>query len=143
MAQNSAQDPVFQTLACNSDVFVTQVLLYLVSSINLRTCDLNQNTVEQGARELIFHSLVCYFKSKIDSSNNCGAGGVGNQPRENSISMALVCRLLGAEIQYVGLSNQGVWGREIKQVVNRKAGSVSGKKLSGESLGAVAWPGSI
>lgn len=43
----------------------------------------------------------------------------------------------------MGLSSQGVWGREIKQVVNRKAGSVSGKELSGESLGAVAWPAPI
>lgn len=43
----------------------------------------------------------------------------------------------------MGLSIQGVWGREIKQVVNRKAGSVSGKELSGESLGAVAWPAPI
>lgn len=47
------------------------------------------------------------------------------------------------KMQSVGLSSQGVWGREIKQVVNRKAGSVSRKDPSGESLGAVAWPAPI
>lgn len=45
-------------------------------------------------------------------------------------------------MQSVGL-RQGVSGREIKLVVNRKVGAVSGKELSGESLGAVARPAPI
>lgn len=62
---------------------------------------------------------------------------------ENSISSASVCMLLGAQDAECGFEQPGCLGKEIKQVVNRKAGSVSGKELSGESLGAVAWPAPI
>lgn len=46
-------------------------------------------------------------------------------------------------MQSVVLRSQSVWGREIKQVVNRRVGSVSGKELSRESLVAVAWTAHI
>lgn len=46
-------------------------------------------------------------------------------------------------MQSVVLRSLGVWGREIKQVVNRRAGALSGKELSGESLVAVAWTAHI
>lgn len=87
------------------------MLLYPISSFNLQTYDLNQNTVEQGARELTCHSLVCYFKSKNDSSNTCGAGGVGKQPRENSTSTAVVRRLPGAEDSVRGFEQPGCSGK--------------------------------